>query len=207
MEKVLTRKGSRIRRRMIDTTARILREQGFRSATVRRIADEAHVNISSVRYYFGSKEHLIALAMDSLMGNVETVVACLDDTRLPARERLRRYMRAYIPLAREHPALFRSLSAPGAFAHDTYFLYLTFLYEQCWPKFTAAVAEAYGLTDRDDIELRSLQLVSALEFPVLLELSRGAAFAAVGGDPQTLDRYIDLLLDAGGGRAPSPPLP
>lgn len=37
-EKTLTQKGSRIRRRMIDTTARILREQGFRGATVRRIA-------------------------------------------------------------------------------------------------------------------------------------------------------------------------
>lgn len=30
-EKTLTQKGSRIRRRMIDTTARILREQGFRA--------------------------------------------------------------------------------------------------------------------------------------------------------------------------------
>lgn len=111
-EKTLTQKGSRIRRRMIDTTARILREQGFRGATVRRIAGEAHVNISSVRYYFGSKEQLIALAMDTLMGDVESVVSCLDDTRLPAEERLRRYMRAYIPLARKHPALFKTLSCP-----------------------------------------------------------------------------------------------
>lgn len=193
-EKTLTQKGSRIRRRMIDTTARILREQGFRGATVRRIAGEAHVNISSVRYYFGSKEQLIALAMDTLMGDVESVVSCLDDTRLPAEERLRRYMRAYIPLARKHPALFKTLSCPSAPAHDTYFLYLPFLYEQCWPKFTAAVAETYGLTDREDVELKSLQLISALEFPILLELNKGGLASPAYADPNNLDRYVDLLL-------------
>lgn len=193
-EKTLTRKGSRIRRRMIDTTARILREQGFRGATVRRIAGEAHVNISSVRYYFGSKEQLIALAMDTLMGDVESVVSCLDDTRVPAKERLRRYMRAYIPLARNHPSLYRLLTSSAAPAHDTYFLYLTFLYEQCWPKFTAAVAEAYGLADGDDIELRSLQLISALEFPILLELNKGGPTSSAYADPANLDRYVDLLL-------------
>lgn len=193
-EKTLTRKGSRIRRRMIDTTARILREQGFRGATVRRIAGEAHVNISSVRYYFGSKEQLIALAMDTLMGDVESVVACLDDRSVSAKERLRRYMRAYIPLARNHPSLYRMLTSSAAPAHDTYFLYLTFLYEQCWPKFTAAVAEAYGLTGRDDIELRSLQLISALEFPILLELNKGGPASPAYADPANLDRYVDLLL-------------
>ncbi len=194
-EKVLTQKGSRIRRRMIDTTARILREQGFRGATVRRIAGEAHVNISSVRYYFGSKEQLIALAMDTLMGDVESVVACLDDQRLPAKERLRRYMRAYIPLARKHPALFKTISCTASPTHDTYFLYLTFLYEQCWPKFTAAVAEAYGLTDPEDIKLRSIQLISALEFPILLELNQGRVAASAYAEPQNLDRYVDLLVD------------
>lgn len=126
-----------------------------------------------MRYYFGSKDQLIALAMDDLVGGLETVIACLDDTRVPPKERLRRYIRAYIPLARKHPALFRTFAQPDGAARDTYFMYLSFLYEQCWPKFTQAVGEAACLTDRRDIELKSLQLVSAIEFPVILEMNKG----------------------------------
>ena len=59
MSKNLTGKGERIRQRMIETTARILREKGFKAATVRVIAQEAGVNIASIKYYFGSKEELI----------------------------------------------------------------------------------------------------------------------------------------------------
>lgn len=193
-EKKLTEKGGRIRRKIIDTTARILREEGLRAATVRRIAGEARVNISSVRYYFGSKDQLIALAMDDLVGGLETVIACLDDTRVPPKERLRRYIRAYIPLARKHPALFRTFAQPDGASRDTYFMYLSFLYEQCWPKFTQAVGEAACLTDRRDIELKSLQLVSAIEFPVILEMNKGEFFTENYCDPAALDRYIDLLL-------------
>ena len=64
MSKTLTGKGERIRQRMIETTARILREKGFKAATVRVIAQEAGVNIASIKYYFGSKEDLIGYALD-----------------------------------------------------------------------------------------------------------------------------------------------
>ena len=52
MSKNLTGKGERIRQRMIETTARIIREKGFKAATVRVIAQEAGVNIASIKYYF-----------------------------------------------------------------------------------------------------------------------------------------------------------
>ena len=68
MSKNLTGK-EKIRQRMIETTARILREKGFKAATVRVIAQEAGVNIASIKYYFGSKEELIGYALDYMMGN------------------------------------------------------------------------------------------------------------------------------------------
>ena len=194
IEKTLTRKGDRIRRRMIDITARILREQGFRSATVRRIAGEARVNISSVRYYFGSKEQLISLAMDSLISELEKTAAHLDDPRLSPRERLRKCLAAYVPLARKHPAVFKLLSNPAEASNDTYFLYLTCIYEQYWPKFSAAVGEAFGLTDRDDIAYKAMQLLSAVEFPILLENMESTHFPLSWSDDKDLDKYLSLLL-------------
>ena len=131
----LTGKGERVREKMIETTVHILQQQGFKKATVRSIAKAAGVNIASVRYYFGSKEELIGAALEYMMGNLENIVSFLDDNRLTASERLKKYIIAYFHLAREHPALFRSISNPSSEdAKDTYFIYLSLLHSQCWEK-------------------------------------------------------------------------
>lgn len=195
MDKKLTDKGEHVRQKMINVTSRILREEGFKEATVRRIATEAHVNIAAVRYYFGSKEELIGLALDTMMGNFENIVAYLDDPETPPKERLRRYMTAYFQLARQHPALFKSISQPSsAAASDTYFVYLTLLYDQCWTKFMRTVGEWTGLTSKRDIELRSLQLFAAIEFPIILESNKAGFFLGNYTDAGSLARYVDLLL-------------
>ncbi len=196
MDKKLTDKGEHVRQKMIDVTSRILREEGFKEATVRRIATEAHVNIAAVRYYFGSKEELIGLALDTMMGNFENIVAYLDDPETPPKERLRRYMTAYFQLARQHPALFKSISQPSsAAASDTYFVYLTLLYDQCWTKFMRTVGEWTGLTSKRDIELRSFQLFSAIEFPLILESNKADFFLKNYTDQGSLARYVDMLLE------------
>ena len=105
-DKKLTGKGEKVREKMIAATVKILQQEGFKKATVRSIAKEADVNIASVRYYFGSKEELIGCALEYMMGNLENIVAYLDDTRLSAKERLKKYIIAYFHLARQHPALF-----------------------------------------------------------------------------------------------------
>lgn len=195
--KKLTEKGERIRRRMIDATVRILQQQGFRQTTVRAIAREADVNIASVRYYFGSKEALISAALEYMVGNLETVLAYLDDPDLPAKERMKKYMIAYFKLARQHPSLFRSVTHPSApETKDTYFIYLSLLHNQCWDKVIRNVAEMTGYTDQKDLNLKAMQLFSALEFPILLDINQPDSFISAYTDEDTLNRYIDILLDS-----------
>lgn len=194
--KKLTEKGERIRRRMIDATVRILQQQGFRQATVRAIAKEADVNIASVRYYFGSKEALISAALEYMVGNLETVLSYLDDPDLPAKERMKKYMIAYFKLARQHPSLFRSVTHPSApETKDTYFIYLSLLHNQCWDKVIRNVAEMTGYTDQKDLNLKAMQLFSAIEFPILLDINQPDSFISAYTDEDTLNRYIDILLD------------
>lgn len=81
-QKKLTGKGEQMKEKMVAITARILREEGFKAATVRTIAKEANVNIAAVRYYFGSKEELIGAALEYMMSALENVVSVLDDSRL-----------------------------------------------------------------------------------------------------------------------------
>ena len=179
MSKKLTGKGEKIRQKMIETTAKILREQGFKSATVRAIAKASNVNIASIKYYFGSKEDLIGQSLDYMMGNFENIVAYLDDPRLSPKERLTKYILAYFELARKHPALFHSISHPSTEeSKDTYFIYLTLLHNQCWNKIK-----------------RNMQLFSAIEFPIILEANKTDSFVTQYADPNILKRYIELLLD------------
>ena len=196
MMRKLTGKGERVREKMIETKVHILQQQGFKKATVRSIAKAAGVNIASVRYYFGSKEELIGAALEYMMGNLENIVSYLDDNRLTASERLKKYIIAYFHLAREHPALFRSISNPSSEdAKDTYFIYLSLLHSQCWEKVIRNVAEVTGYTDEKDLELKAMQIFAAVEFPIILESNKGNSFIQGYTDDATLSRYVDLLLD------------
>lgn len=116
-QKKLTGKGEQMKEKMVAITARILREKGFKAATVRTIAKEANVNIAAVRYYFGSKEELIGAALEYMMSALENVVSVLDDSRLSPTERMKITSSDTLPspistppssaLSPAHPALTR----------------------------------------------------------------------------------------------------
>jgi AcrR family transcriptional regulator len=57
------------RNRLLEAAARVYGELGFRGATTRRIADEAHVNEITLFRHFGSKETLIDEALRTSMGD------------------------------------------------------------------------------------------------------------------------------------------
>lgn len=195
-EKTFTDKGENIKEKLIEITARILREKGFKSATVRAITKEAKVNIAAIRYYFGSKEELISAALEYMMSSLENISAYLDDSRLTAKERLKKYILAYFNLAHRHPALFRSISRPSsAEAQGTYFIYLNLLRDQCWQKITENVIEITGFTDPHDVELKVMQIFAAVEFPIILESNNKGSFITQYTDPATLERYVDILLN------------
>src|SRR5919112_1871702 len=64
-----------IRDRILDAAARVYAESGFRGATTRRIADEAHVNEITIFRQFGSKAALIDEVLRSRGALVAPVLA------------------------------------------------------------------------------------------------------------------------------------
>ena len=180
---------------MVAVTARIIREEGFKKATVRTIAEKAHVNIAAVRYYFGSKEELLGKAIDYLMINLDNIVSYLDNEEMTPRERLTRYIQEYFRLALKHPALFRSISYSSSdSAQNTYFVYLTLLHDQCWEKVLYNLAEITHMTKKEDLELKGMQIFSAIEFPIILQCNQSDSFIQNYLNPDCINRYIDILL-------------
>ncbi len=196
--KELTEKGEKIKQKIIDVTSRILRNEGFKKATIRRIAKECNTNIASVNYYFGSKEELIGAALEKMIFNFEAIVSYLDKTDLPVKERLRKYILGYFKLAHQHPALFRSISNPSSNdAKDTYFIYLNLLHDQSWDKFLRNVGELSKINSQPDLEMKCMQVFSAMEYPIIVEINRKNSFLSkyIKNNEQ-LEKYVEILLQS-----------
>lgn len=58
------RKAERTRHQILRTAAQILRESGYKAATIRRVASEAGLEAGSVYYHFGSKEEILDEVLD-----------------------------------------------------------------------------------------------------------------------------------------------
>ncbi|MCB0327466.1 MAG: helix-turn-helix transcriptional regulator, partial [Bdellovibrionales bacterium] len=60
------------KQRILDSAASLFSQKGFASTSVRDIAQLAHVNVSSINYYFDSKENLLFTLLAKALH-------CLDD--------------------------------------------------------------------------------------------------------------------------------
>ncbi|MEQ8731906.1 TetR family transcriptional regulator [Roseitalea porphyridii] len=72
-------KAERTRYQILRTAARILRENGYKAATMRRVASEAGLEAGSVYYHFGSKEEILdevlELGLRDLLSGVSRAAA------------------------------------------------------------------------------------------------------------------------------------
>ena len=88
------------------------------------------------------------------------------------------------------------ISSPSSTdARETYFIYLNLLHDQSWEKVIENMAAITGYTDRRDLELKCMQIFSAVEFPIILESNSKNSFITRYTDAATLERYVDILLD------------
>ena len=92
------------RTRILNAAGPVFAEKGFKAATIRDICEAAAVNVASVNYYFGDKEHLyVETLQQALPIEREALERWPEGT--PAEERLRGFVIMFL----------RRLLAPG---HD-----------------------------------------------------------------------------------------
>lgn len=98
-----------IRDRILEVTARIYAESGYRGTTTRRIAEEAGVNEVTIFRQFGSKDALIHQAIQD--AGVDMVWARLPDEPSDPRGELSEWSRAHLAELRKHRSLIRTCMA------------------------------------------------------------------------------------------------
>lgn len=116
---------SDIKRHILDTTVKILL-QGVAPEliTVRKIAHKGNISIGLINYHFGSKDHLILAAIESVIENVsEEGIVILMDNQIAPSLRLRQFLikmseivlhyNAYSKLLLKHELLSDSFATPS----------------------------------------------------------------------------------------------
>jgi AcrR family transcriptional regulator len=80
--------GPEMELKIIEAAIACIEKYGFQEATVRRIAQEAGVNVAAINYYFRSKEHLMERVMQVTLGNAFDWTHFKESEEYPPKERL-----------------------------------------------------------------------------------------------------------------------
>ena len=87
------------RREIIEAVIRITLKGGLGAATFREVAAEAGVSVRLVQYYFGGKDELLLRTQQHVaMRSVERLRQWMLATDGSPRERMRAFMRSFIPI-------------------------------------------------------------------------------------------------------------
>jgi AcrR family transcriptional regulator len=74
--------------KIIEAAIACIEKYGFREVTVRRIAQEAGVNVAAINYYFRSKEQLMERVLEVTLGNAFDWTDFEESREYPPKERL-----------------------------------------------------------------------------------------------------------------------
>lgn len=193
MEHECERKAS-TREKILNATLSIMGKEGLHKVTIKKIANMAQVNIAAVNYHFGSKDNVIDEATKILTQKLKSCFELLDDKRITPEERLRNFLRCYSAATLEYPDVLRNFVNHSINNYDTPVEYVRFIKEEGLPKIKNTLREAGAEEDDEALFMKCFQLVSAMEFPILLgkqmEYFSGISYHC--GDIR--DKYIELLI-------------
>ena len=198
--KKMVEKEDNSKQKIIDTTVEILSNEPLENLTMRRIAKEAKVTLSSINYHFQSKENLIDIAIEKVFTNL---VGTWDDvytnkngdpiTRFRNLFKLgSKFIEAYPRLAKL--SLLRDFQNPSI-KDNTSMLSAAYL---------IALKEIYG-NERSEQELKIIvhTLISAAQTAILREavLKETIGFDMKNKDDREFvsDFVFDLIIQKGKG--------
>ena len=56
--------------RILNSTEKLIAEQGFTALSIRKISLKAHTNLAAINYHFGNKEQLINQVLERRLNNL-----------------------------------------------------------------------------------------------------------------------------------------
>ncbi len=178
--------------KILNTTLALIKNEGFESVTIRKIAVLSDTNIALVNYHFGSKEKLISETIKVLLISFKDTFSILDDTKLPAKERLKIFLLNYVIVIRQYPELVRKIIAMGTTVFTSQYEYGDFLKRLGFSKVKNILSEITNETDREILMMMTVQIFGSIFLPALMMpiLESGADIRI-----QPVEKQIDFLFE------------
>ncbi|MGH0425863.1 TetR/AcrR family transcriptional regulator [Bacillus pretiosus] len=154
----------------VNTTLEVIKDEGFESVTIRKIAALSDTNIALVNYHFGSKEKLISETIKVLLISFQGTFSILDDIKVPAKERLKIFLLDYVLVIRQYPELVRKIIAMGTTVFTSQYEYGDFLKRLGFCKVKNILSEITNETDQEILMMMIVQIFGSIFLPALMML-------------------------------------
>ncbi|MFE9081036.1 TetR/AcrR family transcriptional regulator [Bacillus mobilis] len=178
--------------KILNTTLELIKDKGFESVTIRKIAALSDTNIALINYHFGSKEKLISETIKILLISFQDTFSILDDIKVPAKERLKIFLLDYVIVIRQYPELVRKIIAMGTTVFTSQYEYGDFLKRLGFGKVKNILSEITNETDQEILMMMTVQIFGSIFLPALMMpiLESGADIRI-----QPVEKQIDFLFE------------
>ncbi len=186
------------KQKIVKTTMDIIAEEGFHNITIRKIAARANVNLAAVNYHFGSKDGVIDTALATVNSEIRKTFAVLHSDQTDAATRLLAFINQYTEIINKYPDLIKKMIDHAIHNKplDKHAEYMTFLKVEGIASIKQVLSEIKPEADENALYMRTLYLLSALSFPILM----GSYITEMMGvdlkDETVRHAYIQLLLES-----------
>ncbi|HEX3012559.1 MAG TPA: TetR/AcrR family transcriptional regulator [Syntrophomonadaceae bacterium] len=155
--------------RIMQAAVSIIAEEGFQSATTRKIAARAEVNVAAINYHFGSKEAVINEALKTVTDALRDTFEHLKKDGDP-KVKLALFIDNYTDIVFKYPDILKNM-VNHAINHkplDRHTKYVAFIKSEGIEMVRQTIAEIDPSQDDSTLYLKTLHLVSSLSFPFLI---------------------------------------
>lgn len=180
--------------RILNATLYIIGKEGFQNVTIRKIANIADVNVASINYYFGSKDHVINEALKCITSKFVNSFQLLDDNESAPVDKLRIFLRSYSDISVEYPDIFKNFITQLIYNGTHQSEYMEFLRDKGAYSIKNTLKDMTGIKDDRILSLMALQMIGSMLFPILANDKTDYMYGLNYKDKNTRYEYVELLI-------------
>ena len=178
--------------KILQTTIKLIQEEGSQKLTMKRVAEKAKVNKALVNYHFIGKENLIKEAVSVMSKDLWTVFDVLDNYELDARIRFEKFLINFLKQILKFKESIKYLLYEGKFLFDEQKQFSAYLKNIGLPKIKKTIFEIAGEKDDTIGDVLTLQIFGSLVLPNIIVTEKNDIFKFVLPD---IEKQVQVLME------------
>ncbi len=159
---------SSTKRKIIEAALRIISTEGFYKVTIRKVASLAGVNVAAINYHFGTKDQLINEALLNITEQLKSSFTALRSEEIEPEERLNAFLDNYAETIVRYPDIIKNFILQSITEYQISGEYEAFFQEEGFDLIRNTLKQIRPEDSNTAIEMRIMQMMGALAFPVLV---------------------------------------